>query len=940
MVRRRRGAIRSRRSAASRAWALVWGGALLAAILTAAAALGGRSQVVPPSSRRAQVESDWEEQEAARLESRTPLTTAEDAAGACDGIKDGQWGFHTGLDTDPWWQVDLGEPTPLDRVVIYNRCDAASRADQLIVLTSDDGQSWERAYRHQGPTFFGATDGKPLVVRLGGASARFVRCMTPGQNFLHLDEVEAYSAADPSVNIALRKPCEQSSLSQWSRHAGPLLSGGALLGSQVENLIARGRKLVERMKQAGVATGECERALASAAADRDGYLKLRWAMRRLMLSDPLVSFDAALFVKRVNGSFNHMSDQHYGWWSRPGGGLYALTGIRADRPAIREIATGLPLGSYVDPDLSYDGRRVLFGYCRFYPDSANRPDKTDKARIPEDAFYHLYEVNVDGSGLTRLTRGKYDDFSGRYLPDGSIAFLSTRRGSSVQHMAAVPSEASANPDSFVRCGGDRWRPVSVYTLHRLSRDRQTLTALSPFENFEWTPNVSNDGRIMYARWDYVDRNNMPFMKLWSTNPDGTNPQAVYGNHTTQFHCAFEARQVPGSRKVLFTASAHHAVTGGSLALFDPDKGMDGSEPVTRLTPEVCFPEAEGWPRSYYMSPYPLSERVFLTAWGRGNLAENPVKGLGIYLGDSDGNLELLYKDPEISSTYAQPLRPRPKPPIRSDVVADGPEEGRYLVSDVHEGTQPATKERAVRLRIVAVPAKTQPEMNTPNLGLTADDPGKCVLGTVPVERDGSAYFRAPSGVPLFFQTIAADGTAIQTMRTVTYLQPGQTLSCAGCHEGRAKPVANRRPLALNREPSRIKLGPDGSWPYRFDKLVQPALDRNCVRCHAPGASGARWNLTPTASYETLVGYGRPSLREHVQTRYSHGRSLVGQGAAATSPLLALLRGGHQDVRLSPEDLERLITWMDTYAQRLGSFSPEQEKELLSLRGRWATMLEP
>jgi hypothetical protein len=263
-----------------------------------------------------------------------------------------------------------------------------------------------------------------------------------------------------------------------------------------------------------------------------------------------------------------------------------------------------------------------------------------------------------------------------------------------------------------------------------------------------------------------------------------------------------------------------------------------------------------------------------------------------------------------------------------------------VIGDVHEGLRRATDRRVARLRIVAVPAKTQPEMNTPNLGVTSDDPGKCVLGTVPVERDGSAFFLAPSGVPLFFQALADDGTALQSMRTVTYVQPGQTLSCVGCHEGRATPPRGRRPLAVNRAPSRIRPGPEGAWPYRYDRLVQPVLDANCASCHAPGQSGARWDLTAGASYGTLIGYGRPSLREHVQTRYQQGRSLAGQGAAATSRLLALLKDGHHGVRLKPPDMERIITWMDTYAQRLGSFSPSQEQELVALRRRWAAILEP
>ena len=162
---------------------------------------------------------------------------------------------------------------------------------------------------------------------------------------------------------------------------------------------------------------------------------------------------------------------------------------------------------------------------------AGEPNKLDKGRVPEDAFYHLYEVRLDGSGLRRLTRGKYDDFDGRYLPDGRIVFLSTRRGQDVQcgKASLSGSPAGALPDSYVRCGGGPERPVAVYTLHAMDADGKNLVHISPFESFEWTPSIDQQGRILYARWDYVDRFDMPFMKLWATRPDGSQTRAVWGN---------------------------------------------------------------------------------------------------------------------------------------------------------------------------------------------------------------------------------------------------------------------------------------------------------------------------------------------------------------------------------------------------------------------------
>jgi hypothetical protein len=230
------------------------------------------------------------------------------------------------------------------------------------------------------------------------------------------------------------------------------------------------------------------------------------------------------------------------------------------------------------------------------------------------------------------------------------------------------------------------------------------------------------------------------------------------------------------------------------------------------------------------------------------------------------------------------------------------------------------------------------------MGLTRDDPGKAVLGTVPVEADGSAYFRAPSGVALFFQALDAEGRAVQTMRSATHVQPGQTLSCTGCHDSRKDtPPPARAPLASLRAASRITPGPDGSWPLRFDRLIQPVLDAQCVRCHSPqseDAQAAKFDLTPSRAYDALTSFGKPSLRDIVLAAYRDGVSTEGRNPARCSPLLSLLAApeGHRGVKLSRADLDRFTTWLDTYGQRAGAFSPEQEEDLERLRREWADLL--
>ncbi|MFV1967535.1 MAG: hypothetical protein ACC628_19070, partial [Pirellulaceae bacterium] len=685
---------------------------------------------------------------------------------------------------------------------------------------------------------------------------------------------------------------------------------------------------------------------------RELHARVRRTVRHLAFANPLLDFDDLLFVQRAPSSYAHMSDQYFGWFSRPGGGLFLLEAFQSQDSRLRCLTTELPEGNILRPDLSYDGRRVLFAFCRYYPELAAKADKMDKSEIPEDAFYHLYEVGVDGTGLRRLTSGNYDDMDGRYLPDGRIVFLSTRRGQFVQcnnKSAAVTRQATL-PDSYMRCGGSRDRPVAVYTLHVVDRDGRNLRPLSSFESFEWNPSVANDGRILYTRWDYVDRDSLSYMSLWSTLPDGSAAQAVYGNYTVNPFAMFEPRAIPHSNKLVFTASAQHSITGGSLVLLDPSQGADVQRAMTRLTPEVPFPESEDWPQTYYANPFPLSEQYYLVAWsdrplvaeeGRLDSKLNPRNAMGLYLYDAFGNRVLIYRNPDISSMYPLPVRARAVPPRVASTTGSRRrrDEGRMLVMNVYQGLEGIPPGSVRRLRIVGLPPKIQPVMNFPQLGVTEVDAGKFVLGTVPVEEDGSAYFRVPADVPIFLQALDADGMAVQTMRSATYVPPNQTYSCVGCHEPRTTAPANVPSLAAQRKPSRITPGPEGSWPLDFSELVQPVLDRHCVSCHKTGEAGARTNLTTGYAYSALISHGeKGTLQSHMLQRFAHGFSTVGACGARSSGVLRLIRNGHYDVSLDKESMERLVTWMDTYAQREGSFGPDQERQLRELRQRWSLLL--
>ncbi len=907
-----------------------------------------------------QLIADWLLQEKYSFKPAQYLTTQLDAGGACDGVIDGKWGFHTSLENNPWWQIDLGISQLIGNMRIWNRSDfGPQRANKLIIKLSNDNKNWQTEYIHNGTTFLGYTDNKPLAVDLQNRKARYVRIQLPGRTYLHLDEVEIFATNTPDKNIALNKPANQSSISQWSTPAGLFEEH---LRNRTAEIITNCRHLIDNLNLHQNKKNEYIRQLRSLKTldALDAYTNARLLRRKLALADPLLDFDTILFTKRVPGSFNHMSDQYFGWWSRPGGGIYLLKNFNTDRPQTICLTdkTFTEPGSFLRPMLSSDSTKVLFAWCKYYPDLAAEMNKLNKANVPEDAFYHVYEMNIDGTGVRKLTRGKYDNFDARYLPDGRIVFLSTRRGQFLQvgyESAALTMQQDDLPDCYVRCGGGPERPCAVYTLHTMEPDGSDLCAISPFEMFEWTPTIASNGTILYSRWDYIDRDNMPFMGLWAINPDGSNSRLVYSNYTRSPHCTFEPRSIPNSNKIIFTASGHHAQTMGSLVLLDPTLGTEGKEPITRLTPEVCFPEIEGWPLTYYKNPWPLSEELYLVAWGdegaqkrKGSSPNHPssrsANGMGIYLFDAKGNMELLYRDPEITSVCPIPVKPRPTPPVTPQTYdKETPQQGTFLVNNVYKGLKTVKPGEIKSLRIIAVPPKTHPTMNYPNIGLTRDDPGKCVLGTVPVEPDGSAYFNVPSGIIVFFQALDKTGMAVQTMRSTTHVQPGQNLSCVGCHEPRNQTPYSASPIATKRPASNITPGPEGSWPYRFDKLVQPVLDKNCISCHSEKGKepdARKFNLTAKHSYESLTRYGKPSIYDHVWQRYRQGASVEGKCSAATSQLLKKITApnGHHDIKLDSDSMERLITWLDNYGQKLGSFDEKQEQQLIELKQKYKHLL--
>jgi hypothetical protein len=897
-----------------------------------------------------------------------PVKTTEDAAGGVDGVKTGAWGFHTAsAEQDPWWQVDLGAPTRLDRVVVFNRTDrgTAARTKNLVVLVATEPKGeFREVYRHTGAPFYGVTENKPLVVSLKdkAVTARIVRLQIPGRCSFALDEIEVYPVDAPAKNVALGKPADQKSVGQYSTRkttngkapgaaaTAQAPAGGAFTLAHTADVIRRGRQLVERLRPRAAPArweppaAELEKVASRLAAleatkevpeaaRRELYLAARSAVRQIAFANPLLQIDKLLFLKRHDsvGVF-HMCDQFYGCNAKPGGGLFVLHDPFGRNPRLQNLLENsvvekgplagkrLEPGSFLSPDVAFDGQTIAFAYTEAKA-FAKSQGKETYVWGPEYS-HHLFRVNADGTGLIQLTAGDADDFDPCFLPNGRIAFITERRG------------------GYLRCG----RHCPVYTLFSMKPDGSDIICLSFHETHEWQPSVTNDGMIAYTRWDYVDRDTNIAHHIWTCFPDGRDPRSFHGNYPVRRErrpwMEMDIRAIPGSNKFVAVTGAHHGQAFGALVLIDPRAIDDNAvSQIERLTPEVPFPESEGRPikqYSVYGTPWPLSEDDYLCVY------DPAVVNRGIYWIDRYGNKELVYRDPAISCLSPMPLRSRPMPPlIPSQTTQTADDLARaggaappatIAVTNVYDSdfAWPAGT-KITALRVVQVFPKTTAPPNQPRIGVAEQTNARAVLGTVPVEEDGSAYFEAPPGRELYFQALDATGMAVQSMRSGTYLHPGEQLACQGCHEPKHRPptvVPAASRLALRRPPSRIQPEPDGAHPFSFVRLVQPVLDRNCVACHVEKKAVDLRGVVEgkhgwTRSYTNLAGkYGfyfhvtNGSINTGV---HGGSRTTPGQFGARGAPLLKYLDESHYGVKLSPEDRRRLTLWLDSNSEFYGAY---------------------
>ncbi len=708
-----------------------------------------------------------------------------------------------------------------------------------------------------------------------------------------------------------------------ARGAAPAAGDAASLRVAIDDLIAtfgdrypKGREYLDRL----AALGKTPDAAALAALRREA-----------LGANPLVSGQPILFVTRAQYTNEHGAEAtmyqtgEINTHCFRGGG--ALKRLDAATGRVTTVLAA-PKGIIRDPDVHFDGKKVVFSMRR---------DAADD--------YHLYEINASGGGLKQLTFApRVSDIQPVYMPDGKIIFSSTR------------------DPKYIPC--QRHLMANLFTMNA---DGSNIRQIGYNTQFEGRASLMPDGRILYTRWEYVDKHYASAYGLWTANPDGTNHALYWGGYGWQPGPVVDARVVPDTRQFVAVFGAVHELAWGAMVIGDRSRGLDGMEPVLRSWPADIRPYMTHWDheervgnrfdsfrgiRVKYEDPYPLSDKHFLCS------RQVARRGrMGLFLVDTFGNEVLLCAEAP-GCFDPMPLAPRTRPPVIPSRIDLAKDTGTFHVQNVYVGESMDRVSRgAVKfIRVVEAPSKrTYPPRGigdwTPVRSRDSHHPvalnwhhynNKRILGRAPVERDGSAYFTVPADKFVHFQLLDADGMMIHSMRSGTMLQGGEAASCVGCHEDHLKPASSSsgQSMAARRGPSPLDpwYGPARKFSYAVE--VQPVLDRHCVRCHdydakgdpsgkarvinLSGDKGPAFNL----SYTNLMSRS-PAV--WVRAKPGEPKPLVcsvGAGptkvippyswGARQSRLVDMLRAGHVPaggkgkprVKLSAEDLDRIITWID------------------------------
>ncbi|MDP7496154.1 MAG: hypothetical protein QGI77_06965 [Roseibacillus sp.] len=582
---------------------------------------------------------------------------------------------------------------------------------------------------------------------------------------------------------------------------------------------------------------------------------------------------------------------------RPGGGLWIcdFSGEKVRKTMI----LGSPDGVILDLNLHYDGRTLLFSW----------------KRTMEDHF-QVYSIGIDGGNLKQITNHDSNNFNACWLPDGGIAFLSDRKP------AYAYCWKTTTPILW-RCDADGSRPV-----------RLSANYLNDF-----TPVVFSDGRIVYSRWEYVDRPAIPIQSLWSINPDGTGLAGVFGNRILSPATFMDAREIPGSDgTILCVLTSHNGPCRGAIGIVDPKLGSNAQAAIRNITPEIDIGRIDdarrgNGMRGPYLNPFPVNGTYYLVS----KAGEIELRDYGMQY-----TARILGKSGELGFYAPQPVRARSRERLLASSLREPEDEeqgwGTIFMQDVYEGLGGKVERGSVkRLAVVQEvekplgidPSKRAFGFQFPVVSAGATYAPKKIWGYAKVEQDGSAHFRVPAREPIYFLPIDGEGRAVQRMRTFTHLMPGEVQSCVGCHADRnnATPRRERKStVAQSRQVEELTPPEWGVSGFSYAQLVQPVLDQHCVSCHSHEEQAGDLELTGdktdffNVSYDNLIRKGRDRYVQWISTYNGQESNILeiepGRWGAKASLLGQVVATGHPDqegkkrIDLPPDQKHRLYAWMD------------------------------
>lgn len=540
--------------------------------------------------------------------------------------------------------------------------------------------------------------------------------------------------------------------------------------------------------------------------------------------------------------------------------------------------------------------------------------------------YRIFELNIDGTGLLQVshTPDDVDCFDPCYLPDGRII---------------VNSNA---PYQSVPC----WHGTEekfVSNLYVMDADGANMRRLTFDQDHDFHPCVRHNGQVVYSRWDYTGINRIFLRPVMSMNPDGTGQKAIYGSNSWFPNGLYYPKELPGrvGRFLCVLAGYHGSFRSGTLAVIDINKGTKEDEGfVCQITGtgRPVQPEyrdtltGKVWPQ--FITPTPITDRVFLTsAWK--NVRD---RSIGIYVADMDDNVTLLHTEEHFAFLEPIPLIKRRQPPVLPDRVNLDSAEATAYIQDIYygPGLKDVPRGTIKSLRVIGYDFGYIGLAGNDVIGLSGPWEAMRILGTVPVEEDGSASFKAPANTPIAFQALDAEGKAVQLMRSWVTAMPGETMSCVGCHESSHDAPPAQYAVASDQVPRSLEPWYGPARGFDFAREVQPVLNRYCVSCHNqeskldlrseehfPDYAGrlpGRLNyqrmhefhkekfdnkVLYTPAYEALVPYiRRVNVGDDVSVLEP------GEYHADTSLLIQILQAGHEGVEMDKESWSRLITWID------------------------------